>query len=65
MTPRLSMPLAEAAESLGVTVNVLRDWVQRGRVPHMRVGKRVMFSVKSLEQWLREQEIPATDESAR
>ena len=56
--------MADAAHYLGVTYNVLKDWVADRRIPHFRVGRRVMFRVASLDAWMKAREVPADDERA-
>lgn len=47
-------PLISAAETgrlLGIhPVTVLR-WAREGRVPHMRLGRRIKFRVSDLNSW--------------
>lgn len=31
----------------------LLDYAKRGKVPHIRIGKRVFFRAESLDQWLK------------
>ncbi len=55
------MPLRRAARLLGVPIAWLKDEAEAGRVPSIRVGRRLMFSVADVEQALRRrsQEVPA------
>lgn len=46
----------EAAEMLGVSEWVIYDWARRKIIPHIKVGKRVLFRRASILQWLDEQE---------
>jgi excisionase family DNA binding protein len=42
---------AEAAQLLGIhPVTVLR-WAREGRVPHLRLGRKVKFRVSDLNSW--------------
>ena len=56
---QLSLSMEKAAEVLGVSYWTLQDWVALGRVPHLRVGRRIFFRPTSLQAWLAEQEIEA------
>ncbi|TYO97045.1 helix-turn-helix domain-containing protein [Desulfallas thermosapovorans] len=46
----------EAAEMLGVSEWTIYDWARRKIIPHIKVGKRVLFRRSSILQWLDEQE---------
>jgi excisionase family DNA binding protein len=47
------MSYGDAAELLAVPVGTLYAWVHERRVPHVRLGPRlVRFSRAALEQWL-------------
>jgi len=44
-----------AAALLGIHVNTLLKWAREGRVPCLRLGRRVEFRASSLNRWLDEQ----------
>jgi excisionase family DNA binding protein len=46
----------EAAAMLGVSEWVVYDWARKKLIPHIKVGKRVLFRRSSILQWLDEQE---------
>jgi len=46
----------EAAEMLGVSEWTVYDWTRKKYIPHIKVGKRVLFRRSSILQWLDEQE---------
>lgn len=57
MTDRRETIVAkEAAEMLGVSEWTIYDWARRKIIPHIKVGKRVLFRRASILQWLDEQE---------
>jgi predicted site-specific integrase-resolvase len=47
MNTRL-LNLEEAAERIGHSPHTLRQWVQKGRVNHIRLNRRIMFEPKDL-----------------
>lgn len=49
---RIAVGTKEAARLLGVSRNTLYAWVHAKKVPHIRVGGHIMFSVKRLEAWV-------------
>ena len=48
------LPIRRVAFRLGVPVKWLRDEVAAGRVPFLRVGRRVMLNVQTVERALLE-----------
>jgi excisionase family DNA binding protein len=47
------MRLRQAAKALGVSERLLWAWTDRGEVPHVRLGKAVLYPVDSLREWLK------------
>jgi len=54
-TPCLAMRPREAAASLGISERLLWEWTDRGVVPHIRLGKAILYPVDSLRDWLKRQ----------
>lgn len=54
-TPCLSMRLPEAAKALGISERLLWEWTNKGVVPHIRLGKAILYPVDSLKDWLKKQ----------
>lgn len=54
-TPCLAMRPREAAKALGISERLLWEWTNQGIVPHVRMGKRIVYPVDSLRNWLRQQ----------
>lgn len=54
-TPCLTMRPRDAAKALGISERLLWEWTDRGIVPHVRLGKRIVYPVNSLRDWLRRQ----------
>jgi excisionase family DNA binding protein len=44
----------EAASLLTIHTNTLRLWAREGRVPCIRIGRRVAFRASQLNKWLEE-----------
>jgi len=49
---RFLIPVKEAATWLGISAFTLYSWAQSHRVPHYKIGKRVMFSKDDLKRWI-------------
>jgi predicted DNA-binding transcriptional regulator AlpA len=52
---RLSLRPAEAAKALGIGARLLWTETNAGRIPHIRIGRAVVYPVSSLKQWLADQ----------
>ncbi|RMF85051.1 MAG: DNA-binding protein [Planctomycetota bacterium] len=48
-TPETFLPLRRAAARLGVPAAWLRAEAHAGRVPHLRVGRRLLFNTAAVE----------------
>ena len=52
----------ETAALLGVPVGTVYAWVSRHRIPHVRLGPRlVRFRRSEIEQWIEVRRVPAVD----
>jgi len=54
-TPCLAMRPREAAQAIGISERLLWEWTNRGLVPHVRLGKAILYPVDSLREWLKKQ----------
>jgi hypothetical protein len=55
-TPRLALRPKEAAAALGIGERLLWLATNRGEVPHVRLGKAILYPIDGLRRWLAEQE---------
>jgi excisionase family DNA binding protein len=51
----LALRPREAAKALGVSERSLWEWTHRGDVPHVRIGRTIMYPVDALRAWLNRQ----------
>jgi len=49
---RLTLTVTEAAEVLGISRTLAYEMVQRGELPHVRLGRRLVVPVRALERML-------------
>jgi excisionase family DNA binding protein len=54
-TPRLALRPKEAAKALGIGERLLWSLTNRGEIPHVWLGKAILYPVAELERWLSEQ----------
>lgn len=53
--PRRHLELEEAAAYLGMSPSWLYRQVERKKVPHLRLGRKIAFRVADLDRWLESQ----------
>ena len=51
----LLISVREAARLLGISRNLAYELIAEGRLPHIRLGRRVLVSRYGLEQWIAQQ----------
>ncbi len=50
--------LEELAVIFRLAPQTIRNWVARGKIPHVRIGRRYFFQKRSLKRWLNQKEEP-------
>jgi len=46
------LSIAQGAEYLGLTEKAFRKWLERGRIPYRKLGRRVLIPRNDLERFL-------------
>lgn len=52
--PSLALRPRDAAKSLGISERLLWEWTRRGLIPHVRLGKVLLYPTDGLREFLRE-----------
>ncbi|MEM7229437.1 MAG: helix-turn-helix domain-containing protein [Planctomycetota bacterium] len=52
--PKLALRANEAAQALGVSRRKLWELTNRGVIPHVRVGRSILYPISALNDWLGE-----------
>lgn len=53
--PKLAVSAREAAAMLGISERLLWTWTRSGKIPHLRLGVRVLYPLDLLRVWLNQQ----------
>lgn len=53
------LTLREAAPFLGVSPHTLRSWTRERRIPFHRCGRKLIFAVSDIEQFLADNRVEA------
>ncbi|MBX9653849.1 helix-turn-helix domain-containing protein [bacterium] len=56
LNDRILVSIKEAAYLLGICERSLWTLVQERQIPHLRLGRRLLFSRDSLQSWVTEQQ---------
>ena len=48
----------ELAVLFGLAPQTIRNWVAQGKLPYVKIGKRNMFLVRSVQEWINRKEEP-------
>lgn len=51
----LALRPRQAAAALGIGQRLLWDLTKRGEIPHIRLGRAVVYPIESLRRWLDQQ----------
>jgi excisionase family DNA binding protein len=49
------LTMKEVAQLLKVSVNTIKNWTKENRIPHYKVGRRVLYEDREINSWLDEQ----------
>lgn len=55
-TSKLNLTSLEASQLIGCSKYTILELARQGRIPHHKVGNRVMFTCDGLQQWIDAQE---------
>ncbi|MDE0092653.1 MAG: helix-turn-helix domain-containing protein [Oligoflexia bacterium] len=55
---RILITVEELATIFRVSSQTIRNWVARGKIPHIQIGRRNLFQMRSLQKWLNQKEEP-------
>lgn len=50
--------IKKAAQVLNLGVSTLRNWVQARRVPFIRLGRRIVFDMEALKDFVDKRRVP-------
>lgn len=53
---RKTLTAQEIAEYIGVHVDTIYTMVRQGQIPHVRVRRRILFSIETIDSWMRDLE---------
>jgi excisionase family DNA binding protein len=60
---RRTLTVQDVAEYLGVHRDTIYTMVREKQIPHFKVRRRILFTVESIDAWIRECESEITEEA--
>lgn len=48
---------AEVSEQTGISISLVRKLTRSGEIPHIRVGRRILYPAEALAEWLTQQTV--------
>ena len=59
---KLCLNAAEVSEKTDLSLSMVRKLTRIGMIPHIRVGRRILYPVSGIEDWLAQNTIISTKE---
>jgi excisionase family DNA binding protein len=59
--PAALVNVLEGAHHLAISPHTLRAWLRAKRLPHVRLGRRVLLQREDLDRFIRAHTVPAHD----
>jgi excisionase family DNA binding protein len=60
---RRTLTVQDVAEYLGVHQDTIYNMVRQKEIPHFRVRRRILFTIESIDAWIRQSESEITMEA--
>ena len=51
-TPIICYTAKEIAEITGLSISTIRKLTRKGELPHLKVGRRIIYPVTAVHEWL-------------
>lgn len=49
---KMCISAADVSEQTGLSISLVRKLTRSGEIPHIKVGRRLLYPVAALEDWL-------------
>ncbi len=59
------LTIEEAAELTKLSVKTLYTYAEKEKIPHIKLGRRVLFEENKLEEWVSSQRVEPTNETEK
>lgn len=52
ITTKLCLCATEVADQTGLSISLIRKLTRSGEIPHIQVGRRILYPAEALAEWL-------------
>ncbi|MFD1851402.1 helix-turn-helix domain-containing protein [Oceanobacillus bengalensis] len=52
---RYTMTVKEVADYIGLHTDTIYDLVRENKIPHFRIGRKILFTKETIDNWVLEQ----------
>ena len=59
------MSMTQISKMFNISMSTIRKWMEQGRIPYFRIERTSRFSRKDVEQFLKENYYPKTEQKRR
>lgn len=60
-TTKLCLCATEIADQTGLSISQIRKLTRSGEIPHIRVGRRILYPAEALAEWLTQKTVGGLD----
>ena len=58
---KLCLSAAEVSNQTGISISLVRKLTRSGEIPHIKVGRRVLYPADALAEWLTQKTVSGLD----
>lgn len=60
---KICITAVDLSEKMGLSLSTIRKITKKGKIPYIRVGRRILYPVTEIENWLRQKTVSTTSTS--
>lgn len=60
---KICITAVDLSEKMGLSLSTIRNITKKGKIPYIRVGRRILYPVTEIENWLRQKNVSTTSTS--
>lgn len=60
---KICITAIDLSEKMGLSLSTIRNITKKGKIPYIRVGRRILYPVTEIENWLRQKNVSTTSTS--
>lgn len=60
---KLCISASEVSKQIGISISMVRKLTRSGEIPHIKVGRRILYPTYAIDNWLRQKTDSTTSTS--